>query len=81
VNEAPHQAIDALFLEERRSAPTRAGQGGQRPAGHLRPGLRGVLGQRGPRARQLVHAVRPGLRVGSAVCPVVPGRSAQRLAK
>ena len=61
----------------RRPADVR--RAGERAARHLRRGLRGVLGARGPRARHVVRAVRRAARVGAAVREVVPRRQAERL--
>ena len=59
------------------SAPARVRGAGERAAGDLRRGLRGLLGARGPRARHLVRAVYEAARVGAAVCEVVSRRQAQ----
>ena len=72
------QAIETLLLEERRYPPPPefAAQANAQPE-HLRRGLRGVLGARGPRAHHLVRAVHDAARMGAAVREVVPRRQAQ----
>ena len=72
-------AIETLLDEERRFPPPPefAAQANAQPDIYDAR-LRGVLGARGARARDLVRAVHDALRVGAAVREVVPRRQAER---
>ena len=73
MNEAPHQAIDALFLEERRYPPPPE----LAKEANAQPGIyeRDFAEFWASEARERVSWSTPF----DQVCPVVPGRSAQRL--